>query len=73
MSPDLAPNFNQKWPLLDKEWDFHDTALIAGTIKLFNWLALTMSYNMSESQRMRVITLTSIVILVHLKDNIGHF
>ena len=43
----------------------------AEAIKLGNWLALTMSYNMS--QRKRVITLTSAVIIVHLNENIGQF
>ena len=71
MSPDLAARFNRKWSHLDQNENSMRKRFFAEAIKLGNWLALTMSYNMSE--RMRVITLTSAVILVHLNENIGQF
>ena len=50
---DLAAKIHQKLPLSDQKWEFYDTTLFAGTTKPWKWLAQTMSYNISESQKRR--------------------
>ena len=54
---DLAARIHQKWPLLDKKLEFYDTTLTSGTIKPWKWLALMLSYNISESRKRRYTTL----------------